>query len=411
MANEAPRALQGIRILDLSQVMAGPFCTMLLGDLGADVIKVEPPAGDTTRQMAGATGDESPSFWAVNRNKRGIVVNLKDSRGVEIVRGLARTADVFVENFRPGVVAGFGLDYGSLSAHNPRLVYASISGFGQTGPHATRGGFDLVAQAMSGIMSVTGDTGLPPMKCGLPITDLGAALFAVYGILAALLYRERSGRGQFIDTSLLDAGVAFSVWESAEYWSGRGVPQPTGSAHRMSAPYQAIRCADGYIALGAANQRVWERLCQVLGRPDLLQRREFSTDARRVEHRRELAGMIESVMRTKPSSHWLGALQRADVPCGPILDYEHVFSDPHVRARGLVQEVAHPAAGRIKQLGPAVKFSATPAGIDRPSPIFGQHTAEVLKELGYDRDAIRALAADGVVHIAETEEMTSNRMR
>lgn len=401
MTDDTPRALEGIRVIDLSQVMAGPFCTMLLGDLGADVIKVEPPTGDSTRQMAGAAGRESPSFWAVNRNKRGIAINLKDPRGVEIVRGLARTADVFVENFRPAVVSGFGLDYASLSSINPRLVYVSISGFGQTGPYATRGGFDLVAQAMSGIMSVTGDAGLPPMKCGIPVTDLGASLFAVYGILAALIHRDRTGSGQHIDTSLLDAGVALSVWEAAEYWSGRGIPQPTGSAHRMSAPYQAIRCADGHIALGAANQRTWERLCRAVGRPDLLERPEFATDAGRVTHRRELASVIEDTMSAKPAAHWLDALQRADVPCGPILNYAQVFADPHVRARDLVQEVVHPAAGRITQLGPAVKFSATPARIRRPAPLFGQHSAEVLEELGYDQDAIRRLAADGVVQLAE----------
>jgi len=408
MANDAPRALEGIRIIDLSQVMAGPFCTMLLGDLGADVIKVEPPAGDTTRQMAGAAGHESPGFWAVNRNKRGIVVDLKDPRGVEVVRDLARTGDVFVENFRPGVMAGFGLDYESLSAINPRLVYLSISGFGQTGPYAPRGGFDLVAQAMSGIMSVTGEAGLPPVKCGLPITDLGAALFGAYGVLAALLYRGRTGHGQHIDTSLLDAGVALSVWEAAEYWSGRGVPQPTGSAHRMSAPYQAIRCADGYITVGAANQRTWERLCGVLGRPDLLERLEFATDAGRVAHRVELAKILEDTLVTKPANHWLEALTRADVPCGPILNYEQVFNDPHVRARGLVQQTVHPVGGRINQLGPAVKLSVSPAVIGLPAPVFGEHTAGILKELGYDADRINTLADTGVVHIAE---MTPERMR
>ncbi len=390
-------ALVGMSVLDCSQVMAGPFCTMLLGDLGADVIKIEPPTGDSTRQMAGAEGGESAGYWAVNRNKRGIVVNLRHPAGVEIVRKLAATADVFVENFRPGVMASLGLNYPTLAAGNPQLIYTSISGFGQDGPYAARGGFDLIAQGMSGIMSVTGDAGLPPLKCGLPITDLGAALFATYAILAAHTHRLRTGEGQYIDTSLLEAGIALSVWEASQYWSGGGIPQPAGSAHRMSAPYQAFRCADGYITLGAANQRLWERLCHVLGQADLLTRPEFATDGDRAGHRAELAAVIEAVTRTKPMHHWLAALQNAGVPCGPILNYEQVFTDPQVRHRGMVQELEHPLGGRIKQLGPAVKLSRTPARLRRPAPTFGQHTAEVLGALGYNRAEIEHLAAEGAV--------------
>ena len=390
-------ALSGLKVIDCSQVMAGPFCTMLLGDLGADVIKIEPPSGDSTRQMAGASGGESASYWAVNRNKRGMVIDLKQAAGIEIVRKLARTADVFVENFRPGVMTDLGLGYDSLSARNHGLIYASISGFGQTGPYAARGGFDLIAQAMSGIMSVTGEPGMPPVKCGPPVTDLGAGLFATYAILGAHAYRVRTGEGQHIDTSLLEAGIALSVWEASQYWSGGGIPQPAGSAHRMSAPYQAFRCADGYIAVGAANQRTWERLCQVLGRPDLPARREFATDADRASRRHELAAIIEEIMSVKPGQVWLDALERAGVPCGPILNYEQVFADPHVRHRGMVQQIDHPVGGRINQLGPAVKLSATPARLRRPAPTFGQHTAEVLEEMGYDRAAIDRLASDGTV--------------
>lgn len=392
-------ALVGMKVIDCSQVMAGPFCTMLLGDLGADVIKIEPPSGDSTRQMPGPGGGESPSYWAVNRNKRGMIVNLKHRAGVEVVRKLLATADVFVENFRPGVMASLGLDYPRLATENQGLIYASISGFGQDGPYASRGGFDLVAQGMSGIMSVTGDAGLPPMKCGPPITDLGAGLFATYAILAAYAHRLRTGQGQHIDTSLLEAGIALSVWEAAEYWSGRGIPQPMGSAHRMSGPYQAVRCADGYITLGAASQRTWERLCQALGRADLITRPELATDGDRVRHRHELVTMIEAITSAKPMRHWLTALEEAGVPCGPILNYEQVFADPHVRHRGMVQEIEHPVGGRINQLGPAVKLSATPARLRRPAPTFGQHTVEVLAELGYDRATIDTLAADGAVVI------------
>lgn len=396
----ADTALAGMRVVDLSQVMAGPFCTMLLADLGADVIKVEPPDGDSTRQMAGAVGRESASFWAVNRNKRGIAVNLKHSDGVAVIRRLAAAADIFVENFRPGVMTSLGLDYVSLAPRNTGLIYTSISGFGQDGPYAGRGGFDLIAQGMSGIMSVTGDVGLPPMKSSLPITDLGAALFAATAILAAYVHRLRTGQGQYIDTSLLEAGIALSVWESAQYFAGRGVPEPAGSAHRMSAPYQAIRCADQYITVGAANQRTWERLARAIGREDLLARPEYATDALRAERRRELAAEIESITVMRSAEHWLETFEAAGVPCGPILNYQQVFDDPHVRHRQMVAEIDHPAGGRIKQLGPAVKLSATPARLHRPAPTLGQHTAEVLTELGYDRAAIRQLVDEGAVVLA-----------
>ncbi|HEV8339466.1 MAG TPA: CoA transferase, partial [bacterium] len=255
-------ALAGTRVLDLSQVMAGPFCTMLLADMGAEVVKVEPPQGDSTRQMSGSRGGESPSFWAVNRNKRGVVLDLKNPRGVEICRRLAERADVLVENYRPGALDRLGLGYEALRPLNPGLIYASISGYGQTGPLRERGGFDLVAQGESGIMSVTGLPGGSPVKCGIPICDLGAALFLTYGILSAALHRVRTGEGQRVETSLLDAGIALSVWEAAEYFATGSSPLPTGSAHRMSAPYQAFRCQDGYITIGAANQRSWERLCR-----------------------------------------------------------------------------------------------------------------------------------------------------
>ena len=396
----AASALTALRVLDLSQVMAGPYCTMLLGDLGADVIKVEPPGGDSTRQMAGASGGESSSFWAVNRNKRGIVVNLKADEGAKILRALVAWADVFVENFRPGTLVPYGLDYAALRDKHPRLIYASISGFGQTGPYAQRGGFDLIAQGMAGIMSVTGDRGLPPMKTSLPVTDLGAALFTTVAILAACLHRQRTGEGQYIDASLLEAGIALSVWESAQLFAGRGVPEPAGSAHRMSAPYQAIRCADRYITVGAANQRTWERLARAIGRVDLLARPEYATDAQRAERRAGLAAEIERTMAGRPAAHWLETLERAGVPCGPILDYAEVFADPHVRARGMVQEIDHPAGGRIRQLGPAMKLSATPAALRRPAPLLGQHTAEILGELGYGEQTVTDLIARGVVAAA-----------
>jgi formyl-CoA transferase len=394
------QALEGIRVLDATQVMAGPFCTMLLGDMGADVVKVEPPEGDTTRTMAGSRGTESPGFWSINRNKRGIVLNLKDDRGRQIFRSLAARADILVENYRPGAMDGLGLGYGELRKINARLVYASISGFGATGPYASRGGFDLVAQGMSGIMSVTGEAGQAPVKCGVPLTDLTAGLLALQAILAAYVHRQRTGEGQYIDTSLLEAGIALSIWESAQYFSGGGTPEPMGSAHRMFAPYQAIRCADGYINLGAANTRTWERLARALGRPDLVDRPEYATAEDRVRNRHRLAEEIEAVTATQPRAHWLTLLEEAGIPCGPILDYGEVFADPHVRERGMVQEIDHPEAGRIRVVGPAVKLSETPASVRRPSPRLGEHTAEILCEIGIPDAEIEALAASGVVVLA-----------
>ncbi len=391
------QALSGIRVLDFTQVMAGPFCSMLLGDLGADVIKIEPPEGDTTRRMGKRQGKDSPSFWAVNRNKRGIVLNLKDSRGPEIVRALAAGADILVENYRPGVMDAFGLGYNDLRAINPRLIYTSISGFGATGPYAHKGGFDLVAQGMSGIMSITGEVGMPPVKCGIPVTDLGAGLLALQAILAAYIHRLQTGEGQYIDTSLFEAGVALSVWESTQYFSTDEIPEPMGSAHRMSAPYQAIQCADGYITLGAANQRTWERFAHAIGLPELINRPEYAEDRLRVQNRHQLAQEIEVVTATKPRSYWLKVLEEVGVPCGPIQNYAEVFADPQVQARGMVQEMDHPAGGRIRVLGPAVKLSETPARLSRPAPLYGEHSVEILHEIGYTDGDIKGLAEAGVV--------------
>jgi len=391
------QALSGIRVLDFTQVMAGPFCSMLLGDLGADVIKIEPPEGDTTRRMGKRQGKDSPSFWAVNRNKRGIVLNLKDSRGPEIVRALAARADILVENYRPGVMDAFGLGYNDLRAINPRLIYTSISGFGATGPYAHKGGFDLVAQGMSGIMSITGEVGMPPVKCGIPVTDLGAGLLALQAILAAYIHRLQTGEGQYIDTSLFEAGVALSVWESTQYFSTDEIPEPMGSAHRMSAPYQAIQCADGYITLGAANQRTWERFAHAIGLPELINRPEYAEDRLRVQNRHQLAQEIEVVTATKPRSYWLNLLEEVGVPCGPIQNYAEVFADPQAQAREMVQEMDHPAGGRIRVLGPAVKLSETPARLSRPAPLYGEHSAEILREVGYTDGDIKGLAEAGVV--------------
>lgn len=376
-------ALSGLRVLDVTQVMAGPFCCMLMADLGADVIKVEPPHGDSSRKMAGGQGTNSPSFQGVNRGKRGIILDLKSEDGRAALRRLAAEADVLVENYRPGVMAEFGLSYEDLRLLNPALVYCSISGFGSTGPYAQRGGFDLIAQGMSGIMSVTGEPGRPPVKCGLPLTDLGAGLFALQAIMAAYIYRLRTGEGQYVDTSLLEAGVALSIWESAQYFSGRGVPEPMGSAHRMTGPYQAIRCSDGYLNLGAATQRLWEVLARTLGLEDLLERPEFKTDGDRMRNRDQLAAILEEIMGQESRQHWMDLFDRAGIPCGPILGYDEVFADPHIQARSMVVEIDHPAMGQMRGLGYPVKLSQTPADPTRPAPLLGQHTDEVLGGPGW----------------------------
>src|SRR5436190_21206753 len=341
-------ALAGLRVLDVTQVMAGPFCTMLLADFGADVVKIEPPAGDSTRTMPGASGTDSPSFNAVNRGKRSVVLNLKSAAGRAALQRLARTADVFVENYRPGVVAALGLDFASLHAVNPRLVYASISGYGQTGPDAHKGGFDRIAQGVSGIMSITGEPGGPPVKAGIPVTDLGAGLFALVGILAALEHRHRTGAGQHIDTSLVEAGVALSVWEATEYFAGLGIPEAMGSAHRMFAPYQAIRCEDGYITLGTANERLFLRLCDLLNHPEWSTDPQFADNLTRVRNHAALAARIEVITSERPRRHWLELFEANDIPCGPINNYAQVFADAHINSRAMVVDVEHPVLGPMK---------------------------------------------------------------
>jgi formyl-CoA transferase len=288
-------------------------------------------------------------------------------------------------------MASLGLDYATLSAVNPRLIYASISGYGQTGPQRTKGGFDLIAQGVSGIMSITGEPGGPPVKSGVPLTDLGAGLFALVGILAAVEARHRTGAGQQIDTSLVDAGVALSVWEATEYFSGVGVPVALGSAHRMNAPYQAIRCADGYITLGAANERLFRKLCDVLGHSEWKAIAEFADNASRVKHRAALAERIEAITSREPRAHWLALLEAHDIPCGPINDYSQVFADPQVLARDMVVGVDHPTLGHLKTLGSPIKMSGTPPLVTRRAPRLGEHTDEVLMEAGLSSDEIVAL--------------------
>lgn len=389
--------LEGIRVLDVSQVMAGPFCCMMLGDMGADVIKVEPPeVGDQTRRSMGfrLNSDDSPGFLALNRNKRSITINLKSEAGKRVFYRLVESADVVVENNRPGVAKRLGIDYDTLRAINPKLIYASISGFGQTGPYAQRPGFDLIAQAMSGVLSVTGIPGGEPVKSSVPVADLGAGLFTLYAILSAYIGRQKSGEGQYIDASLLEAAMSLSIWEVTEFWGTGKVPQPLGTANRMSAPYQAIKARDGYLVVGAANQKLWAAFCDVLGRPELFDDPRFASNVERLANREELIGEFAPIFQTQTVDHWVDALLAAGIPAGPVNNFEQALNAEHARQRGMVMDIAHPAEGSIKALGFPVKMRGTPQEVRYPPPMLGEHTQEILGEIGLD-DQGAALAEQG----------------
>lgn len=391
-------ALEGIRVLDLTQIMAGPFCAMLLADLGAEVIKIENPrGGDDARRMAPPYyNGESAAFIAMNRNKYGMAVDSRTPAGREVLWRLIESADVLVENFRPGTMARLGFGFEDVHARYPALVYCSISGFGQTGPYRERGGFDLVAQAMSGVLSVTGSPE-EPAKVGVPISDLNAGLYASHAILAALLARARTGEGQYIDTSLFEAALAYTIWESNEYWATGVAPRRLGTAHRLSAPYQVFATADGWIAIGAANQRNWELLAIALERADLLQVAEFATNADRMENLARLVEALTATLKTRTTEEWLRVLDEAGVPCGPVLTLDEVYQHPQVKARAMDIEVQHPVAGRVHAIGFPVKYSATPGLLYRPAPVLGQHTFALLESLGYSPEQCRQFEADGVV--------------
>jgi crotonobetainyl-CoA:carnitine CoA-transferase CaiB-like acyl-CoA transferase len=386
-------ALAGLRVLELTQVMAGPFCGQVLADMGADVIKVEPPDGGPTRHSLGfrVRGEDTAAFLAVNRDKRSLVLDLKDDRHRAVFHRLAADADVVLENHRPGVAARLGADWETLSALNERLVYASVSGFGQTGPYAMRPGYDLIAQGLSGVMSVTGEPGGAPSKCGIPVGDLSAGLFCAVAILSAVIARDRTDRGQRIDTSLFECALALSVWETAELWATGRVPEALGSAHRLTAPYQALRTQDGHITVGGNNERLWQKLCEAVGRPDLVEDPRFANNDERMAHRPELVAELESALAARGTDAWVAALSEAGVPCGPIHDYRQVFEDEHTSAREMEVRLEHPVEGEIRALGIPVKMSDTPGSIRHAAPLLGEHTAEVLVEAGFTAEEVNAL--------------------
>ena len=386
--------LEGMVVLDTTQVMAGPFCTLLLADMGAEVIKVEKPDGDDSRRIGPPfIKGESAAYLGINRNKQSIVLDLRTDPGKGAFRRLAAQADVVVENFRPGTMDRLGLGADELRKDHPELIYVSISGFGQTGPYASRPGYDLVAQGMSGIMSVTGYPNSPPVKVSIPLADLNAGMFAANGVLSAYIHRLKTGQGQVVETSLLEAAIAYTVWESAELWGSGQTPTPKGSAHRMVAPYQALATADGYVNFAIGNQGIWERFCKAVGLESLVADPRFASNPTRVQHYRELAAELEVTTRTKTSAEWLALCEEIGVPAGPIYDMAQVYEDPHVRARGMVQQLEHPVAGLINHIGLPVKMSLTPGEIRMPAPTLGQHTADVLVRYGFTTDQIAAIAS------------------
>ena len=398
--------LDGIRVVDLTHVMAGPTCTQLLSDLGAEVIKVERlPEGDDSRRSVPPTfkgpqgAEESAAFCIMNRGKRGLALDLKTEGGKRVLGRLLDRADVLVENYRAGTLERLGFGWPQVRERWPKLVYCSITGFGRTGPYAEKGGFDLVAQAMSGIMSITGTSrGEPPVKCGPPLTDIGAGMLAAVGILAALVERARTGRGRLVETSLFEAGILFTYWQSAIALATGTAPGPLGSAHPLSAPYEAFPTADGrWIVVGGANQANWRRLCAILEAPELAEDPRFATNAQRMANLAELRAILADLFRRRPAADWLARLDEAGVPAGPVNDITEMLADPQTRARKMVVEVEHTSLGRIPTLGCPIKVEGAETGPRKGPPRLGEDTVAILEECGFAPAEIEALSAEGAV--------------
>jgi crotonobetainyl-CoA:carnitine CoA-transferase CaiB-like acyl-CoA transferase len=396
--------LAGCRVIELAHIMAGPVAGLMLADMGADVIKVEKLSGDDTRRFVPPTIEgESAAFLMMNRNKRGIVLDLKSEDGRQALQRLVRDADVLIENYRFGTMEKLGLGYESLRQLNPGLIYCEVSGFGRTGPYAHRGGFDLIAQGMSGLMSVTGEApGRQPVKVGAPISDITAGIVAAMGIAAAYAHKLKTGQGQKVDTSLFEAAITHTYWQSAIAFATGESPQAMGSAHPLNAPYQAFQTADGWINIGAANQANWERMLTLIEAEALNDDTRFSSNAMRIENRVVLAETLSLVFLKHSTAHWLEAFEKAGVPAGPVLSITEMHADPQALARDMIVSTDHPVAGQVKTIGHPVKFSETPGGVKRPAPLMGQHTAEVLREIGYSESQIVAMAAAGVIKLADS---------
>lgn len=409
---KAPGPLKDLKVIDLSHIMAGPACSMLLADMGADVIKVERmPDGDDSRRMVPPTiADQSAAFLIMNRNKRGIALDLRTEGGRNVLSRLLKHADVLIENFRRGTMERMGLGYEALHELNQRLIYCAISGFGRTGPYSDRGGFDLVAQGMTGLMSITGEgPGHPPTKVGAPVTDITAGILACVGVLAALHAREASGKGQLVDTSLFEAGIVQTYWHSAMCFATGRAPGPMGTAHPLNAPYQAFPTSDGWITVGAANQGNWLRLVEALEAPNLRDDLRFATNADRMRNLELLTGTLTPLFKRRSSAEWLHRLERAGVPAGPVLEIGQMHQDPQALAREMIVEAEHPTAGRVKAIGLPIKFSDTPGGVRRAAPLLGQDTREILRDHGFSDAEIEQLAEQGAIQMPDSVQKGSTR--
>jgi crotonobetainyl-CoA:carnitine CoA-transferase CaiB-like acyl-CoA transferase len=391
--------LEGIRVVEFTQFLAGSYCAMLLGDMGAEVIKIERPGTGEVYRTYGPkfVGGESTSYLSVNRNKKSLTLNLKDSRAADIALKLIEKADVVVENFTPDAMGKLGLGYPATSKLNPGLIYCSISGFGQTGPYRSRGGFDLVLQGMSGMMSVTGDADRPPAKVGYAVTDMGAGMFGCIGVLAALVARNQTGKGQWIDTSLLEAGLAWSLLPAGNFFADGEVQQRSGSASPQNAPYQAFETNDGFINIGTGNERLWSKFCDLLELPELPRDPRFKDNASRVRNQKELERALAPAIKRNTTATWMKLLEEAGIPAGPIYDIREALLDPQAQSRNMVVEYEHPKAGKVRTVGFPIKFSGFEFEVRHYPPLLGEHNREILLSLGLTEAEILRLKKEEVI--------------
>ena len=397
--SEHPGPLRGMRVLELAQIMAGPTCGMLLADMGADVVKVEKlPGGDDSRgyREPRVNGVSAP-FMMLNRNKRGIAIDLKQPAGRDVLLRMVRNADVLTENYRRGTLEKLGLGYDVLAAANPGLIYCAISGYGRDGPYADKGGFDLIAQGFAGLMAITGEPGRPPVKTGNPVADINAGILATVGILAAYVHKQRTGQGQVVETSLMEAALQQTYWQAAIHFATGVSPGPTGSAHLLTAPYQAFAASDGWLNIGGANQANWERIADVLGHPEWRDDVRFASNSARMENRDTLVALMNAILGARTRAEWIDAFEQAGVPVGAVQSIGEALAHPQTLARGMVVENTHPQAGATKALGCPIHFSQTPTRVSRPAPLLGEHTREVLREHGFSDAEIASLEAKRVV--------------